>query len=118
MLLIALCSVYSVNLWATPSIRIIVVYFSSNLIIIDQSFWWVFDFQKEGKAIPEASVSFHRATPSMTHMALVALEKAGILKFVISQVGQFYLFLAGCWFDSDVIGQMKHYQCIARFNWI
>ncbi|KAF2305559.1 hypothetical protein GH714_006746 [Hevea brasiliensis] len=28
---------------------------------------------------------FHRAMPSITHMALVELEKAGILKFVISQ---------------------------------
>lgn len=36
--------------------------------------------------MPEASLPFHRAMPSITHMALVALEKAGILKFVISQV--------------------------------
>ncbi|CAI9088220.1 OLC1v1022497C1 [Oldenlandia corymbosa var. corymbosa] len=35
--------------------------------------------------MPEASLPFHRAMPSMTHMALVALERAGILKFVISQ---------------------------------
>lgn len=42
--------------------------------------------QREGKALPQASLPFHRATPSMTHMALVELEKAGILKFVISQV--------------------------------
>lgn len=42
--------------------------------------------QREGKALPEASLPFHRAAPSMTHMALVELEKAGILKFVISQV--------------------------------
>lgn len=43
--------------------------------------------QREGKALPEASLPFHRAMPSMTHMALVELEKAGFLKFVISQVG-------------------------------
>ena len=42
--------------------------------------------QREGKALPEASLPFHRALPSLTHMALVELEKAGILKFVISQV--------------------------------
>ncbi|PPE00489.1 hypothetical protein GOBAR_DD02502 [Gossypium barbadense] len=40
---------------------------------------------REGKPLPEASLPFHRAMPSMTHMALVGLEKAGILKFVISQ---------------------------------
>jgi hypothetical protein len=51
---------------------------------------WEIDFhllvQREGKALPEASLPFHRAMPSLTHMALVALERAGILKFVISQV--------------------------------
>ncbi|KAK9268823.1 hypothetical protein L1049_000587 [Liquidambar formosana] len=41
--------------------------------------------KREGKALPEASLPFHRAMPSMTHMALVELEKAGFLKFVISQ---------------------------------
>lgn len=45
-----------------------------------------FDIQREGKGIPEASLPFHRAMPSLTHMALVELERAGILKFVISQV--------------------------------
>ncbi|KAL6999116.1 ditrans,polycis-polyprenyl diphosphate synthase [Sarracenia purpurea var. burkii] len=42
-------------------------------------------YRREGKALPEASLPFHRAMPSRTHMALVGLEKAGILKFVISQ---------------------------------
>lgn len=42
--------------------------------------------QREGKALPEASLPFHRAMPSLTHMALVELEKAGVLKFLISQV--------------------------------
>ncbi|CAH1444673.1 unnamed protein product [Lactuca virosa] len=45
----------------------------------------VWTLQREGKGIPEASLPFHRASPSVTHMALVGLEKAGILKFVISQ---------------------------------
>lgn len=48
------------------------------------------DLQRQGRALPEASLPFHRATPSTTHMALVELEKAGILKFLISQVGNQY----------------------------
>lgn len=44
------------------------------------------ELQREGKGVPDVSLPFHRAMPSMTHMALVQLEKAGILKFVISQV--------------------------------
>lgn len=44
------------------------------------------ELQREGKGVPEASLPFHRAMPSLTHMALVELENAGILKFVISQV--------------------------------
>lgn len=47
------------------------------------SVYWV---QRDGKPLPQASLPFHRAMPGMTHMALVELEKAGILKFVISQV--------------------------------
>ncbi|XP_010416744.1 PREDICTED: NAD-dependent protein deacetylase SRT1-like isoform X2 [Camelina sativa] len=39
--------------------------------------------------LQKASLPFHRAMPSMTHMALVELERAGILKFVISQGLQF-----------------------------
>ncbi|KAL5798125.1 hypothetical protein ACOSQ2_002945 [Xanthoceras sorbifolium] len=46
----------------------------------------VWTLQSEGKDVPEASVPFHCAMPSITHMALVELEKAGILKFVISQL--------------------------------
>ncbi|KAI5409015.1 hypothetical protein KIW84_054727 [Lathyrus oleraceus] len=45
----------------------------------------IWTLQREGKALPEASLPFHRAVPSLTHMSLVELEKAGILKFVISQ---------------------------------
>ncbi|XP_051126070.1 NAD-dependent protein deacetylase SRT1 [Andrographis paniculata] len=45
----------------------------------------IWTLQRLGKALPEAALPFHRATPSATHMALVELEKAGILKFLISQ---------------------------------
>ena len=45
-----------------------------------------FLWQREGKALPKAALPFNRAMPSTTHMALVELEKANILKFVISQV--------------------------------
>ncbi|KAK1353793.1 Deacetylase sirtuin-type domain-containing protein [Heracleum sosnowskyi] len=45
----------------------------------------VWTLQHEGKGVPQASLPFDRAMPSITHMALVELEKAGILKFVISQ---------------------------------
>ena len=34
---------------------------------------------------PEVNVTFEGAKPTPTHMALVALEKAGYLKLVISQ---------------------------------
>ncbi|KAF0894513.1 hypothetical protein E2562_039439 [Oryza meyeriana var. granulata] len=45
----------------------------------------VWTLQHAGKGVPDASLPFHRAVPSLTHMALVELEKAGLLKFVISQ---------------------------------
>ncbi|KAI6688711.1 hypothetical protein NL676_025539 [Syzygium grande] len=45
----------------------------------------IWTLQREGKPLPQASLPFHRAVPSMTHMALVELERAGILKYVISQ---------------------------------
>ncbi|KAI3820459.1 hypothetical protein L1987_08006 [Smallanthus sonchifolius] len=45
----------------------------------------IWTLQRGGNALPEASLPFHRAMPSRTHMALVELERAGILKFVISQ---------------------------------
>ncbi|WOL17190.1 NAD-dependent protein deacetylase SRT1 [Canna indica] len=45
----------------------------------------VWTLQRAGKGLPEASLPFHHAMPSLTHMALVELERAGILKFVISQ---------------------------------
>uniref|UniRef100_A0A1D1Z5L9 NAD-dependent protein deacetylase SRT1 n=1 Tax=Anthurium amnicola TaxID=1678845 RepID=A0A1D1Z5L9_9ARAE len=45
----------------------------------------IWTLQHEGKSLPEASLPFHRAMPSLTHMALVELERAGILKFLISQ---------------------------------
>ncbi|KAK1310380.1 NAD-dependent protein deacetylase SRT1 [Acorus calamus] len=45
----------------------------------------IWTLQREGKRLPDASLPFHRAMPSLTHMALVELERSGILKFVISQ---------------------------------
>ncbi|KAL6851481.1 hypothetical protein ACP4OV_020414 [Aristida adscensionis] len=45
----------------------------------------VWTMQRAGKGVPNASLPFHRAVPSLTHMALVELERAGVLKFVISQ---------------------------------
>ncbi|KAL6660444.1 hypothetical protein ACP70R_001990 [Stipagrostis hirtigluma subsp. patula] len=45
----------------------------------------VWTLQRAGKGVPDASLPFHRAVPSLTHMALVELERAGLLKFVISQ---------------------------------
>lgn len=45
----------------------------------------VWTLQRQGKGVPEASLPFHRAVPSLTHMALTELERAGLLKFVISQ---------------------------------
>lgn len=61
--------------------------------------------QREGKALPEASLPFHRAMPSLTHMALVELEKAGILKFLISQVWLHYFL--NC--ISDIIPFGKYF---------
>ncbi|XP_021740715.1 NAD-dependent protein deacetylase SRT1-like [Chenopodium quinoa] len=45
----------------------------------------IWTLQRDGKALPKAALPFNRAMPSITHMALVELEKASILKFVISQ---------------------------------
>ncbi|XP_078431836.1 sirtuin 1 isoform X5 [Wolffia australiana] len=45
----------------------------------------IWTLQQEGKDLPKASLPFDRAMPSVTHMALVELEKAGVLKFLISQ---------------------------------
>ncbi|KAI8009076.1 NAD-dependent protein deacetylase SRT1 [Camellia lanceoleosa] len=46
----------------------------------------VWTLQREGKGVPEASLPFHRAMPSMTHMALVELEKAGLLKEKLAEL--------------------------------
>ncbi|KAJ3677535.1 hypothetical protein LUZ60_003259 [Juncus effusus] len=45
----------------------------------------IWTLQKEGKKVPDASLPFDRATPSLTHMALVQLERIGLLKLIISQ---------------------------------
>ncbi|GMQ07411.1 hypothetical protein CsSME_00051606 [Camellia sinensis var. sinensis] len=46
----------------------------------------VWTLQREGKDVHEASLPFHRAMPSMTHMALVELEKASFLKFNVDSL--------------------------------
>ncbi|XP_024541959.1 NAD-dependent protein deacetylase SRT1-like [Selaginella moellendorffii] len=45
----------------------------------------IWTLQHEGKPLPKADVQFHQARPGTTHMALVELVRAGILKFIISQ---------------------------------
>ena len=44
----------------------------------------VWTLEKKGIK-PEFSVTFEGARPTPTHMALVALEKAGILRYVVTQ---------------------------------
>ncbi|KAK0044926.1 NAD-dependent protein deacetylase sirtuin-6 [Biomphalaria pfeifferi] len=44
----------------------------------------VWTLEEKGEA-PQMSVTFDSAIPTATHMAIVALEKAGIVKYVISQ---------------------------------
>lgn len=46
--------------------------------------------QHEGKPMPTAGIPFHQARPGRTHMALVGLHRAGILKYTISQVCLFF----------------------------
>ncbi|KAH7315095.1 hypothetical protein KP509_21G033800 [Ceratopteris richardii] len=45
----------------------------------------VWTLQHEGKPLPKADLPFHQARPGITHMALVELQRRGILKFIISQ---------------------------------
>ncbi|XP_074320127.1 NAD-dependent protein deacetylase SRT1 [Silene latifolia] len=45
----------------------------------------IWTLQRDGKALPKAALPFSRAMPGITHMALVELQRANILKFVISQ---------------------------------
>ncbi|CAH1796340.1 unnamed protein product [Owenia fusiformis] len=44
----------------------------------------VWTLEKEGKS-PTVDVTFESAKPTLTHMALVALEQAGMVKYVITQ---------------------------------
>ncbi|EPS69126.1 hypothetical protein M569_05639, partial [Genlisea aurea] len=62
----------------------------------------IWTLQHQGKALPEASLPFHRATPSATHMALVELEKAGNLKFLISQARHYYSNVDGLHLRSGI----------------
>ena len=41
--------------------------------------------QRRGEELPKASLPFEHARPSLTHMALVALQRSGKLKYLISQ---------------------------------
>ncbi|CAM6084960.1 unnamed protein product [Calypogeia fissa] len=45
----------------------------------------IWTLQHEGKPMPTAGTPFHQARPGVTHMALVGLQRAGILKYIISQ---------------------------------
>jgi mono-ADP-ribosyltransferase sirtuin 6 len=45
----------------------------------------VWTLQRQGKPLPRAKVSFAVAKPSLTHQALVALIRAGKLKYIVSQ---------------------------------
>lgn len=46
----------------------------------------IWTLQREGKSMPEVSLPFHRAMPSTTHMALVELEKAGVLNLLSARI--------------------------------
>lgn len=59
--------------------------------------------------MPDASLPFHRAMPSITHMALVELEKAGILKFVISQVRVLH-------FVIKILCHIPYFSCSGNCN--
>jgi mono-ADP-ribosyltransferase sirtuin 6 len=41
--------------------------------------------QRRGQPLPKASVPFEHARPSLTHQALLALQRAGKLKYLVSQ---------------------------------
>ena len=44
----------------------------------------VWTLQKAGKPLPSASCAFDRARPTLTHQALVALQRAGKLSYLVS----------------------------------
>ncbi len=44
----------------------------------------VWTLEKQGKEV-ETEVTFEDASPTLTHMALVALVQAGVVKFIVSQ---------------------------------
>ena len=41
--------------------------------------------QRRGEALPKASIAFEHARPSITHQALLALQRSGKLKYLVSQ---------------------------------
>lgn len=67
--------------------------------------------------MPEASLPFHRAAPSVTHMALVELERAGILKFVISQVKLNFVILLWNIFCFQILNLLIRFVVLCRM-WI
>ena len=44
----------------------------------------IWTLQKEGKSMPAASCRFDRARPSFTHVALVALQREGYVRYLVS----------------------------------
>jgi mono-ADP-ribosyltransferase sirtuin 6 len=44
----------------------------------------IWTLQRAGAPIPKASCQFDRARPSLTHMALVALQREGYIRFLVS----------------------------------
>lgn len=44
----------------------------------------IWTLQRAGEDIPKASCQFDRARPSLTHMALVALQRAGYIRYLVS----------------------------------
>ncbi|CAL9109459.1 unnamed protein product [Musa acuminata var. zebrina] len=74
----------------------------------------VWTLQRAGMGLPEASLPFHRAMPSLTHMALVELERADILKFVISQVLEKILLIPWVWFEESNVDSLHLRSGIPR----
>lgn len=41
--------------------------------------------QRKGEPLPKASIPFHHARPSLTHQAILALQRSGKLQYLVSQ---------------------------------
>ena len=44
----------------------------------------IWTLQRKGQPLPKASVPFDRARPSLTHMALVGLQRHGFIRYLVS----------------------------------